>query len=301
MALEDRPNNTVLGALFVALILGVLSEPKNALSNPYQIQYRATWGPLHAADIILTYQSENGHYSSTIDLRTRGLTDLLLGIFILGKSEGNDISPGRISPISYSQNYHSVRRSPRLLTIKVDPNSGKTQTSIAIFNPPTDDEFWIAEDDQDDFGFDESHKNSSPSIRVESDIQIPEELRIGTYDPLAAIEIMRRNARRGIRQFSIPVYDGHRRYQLNCDVGTVQSRTFGAQIINVLPVQIRFQTVAGFSSSHLKIWNDRVIELTLSADEQAMPLEIVSPGTFGITKISIVKHCSDGDPCLVEP
>jgi hypothetical protein len=125
---------------------------------------------------------------------------------------------------------------------------------------------------------------------------LPEEFRRNVLDPLSALTAIRGELRRGNRgSFSVPVYDGARRFDV---IGRVLPKRAGQP---VLGLELTLAPIAGFKGETSDDGDPdtapRPVELTISDDHRLMPLSLQVPLYYVPLVIQLTRWCDPAAAC----
>ena len=125
--------------------------------------------------------------------------------------------------------------------------------------------------------------------------ELKEQFRRNVIDPLSAVTAIRAAIRRGETQFTIPVYDGARRFDAEVRLLPRDPNNPGVHLALVL------RPIAGFKgeSSDDEDPDDapRPVSLTLSDDGKFTPLSMTVKIWFLPLTATLERMCTPGDPC----
>lgn len=241
---------------FIAAVFGGAVPPPALADDTISLRYEAYWGGFHTADVDLTVGVDNNQYHSNLGIVTQGLVGTLWRwrsqSFSFGRVDGDTLAPLR-----YDRTTTKRFGSDRLL-VTYDPATGLARGS----------------------------ENGEP------DDEVPESLRFRVVDPLAAFVAARDRIGRDAKgTFTIPVYDGARRYDMRVTVGTPGKRNILNVVHDVLPVEMSMVPLRGFKEDTRYMWDGNVMELWLSRDSALVPLQIMVDTRWGIAAINLVAAC----------
>ena len=227
------------------LLLAVIPGPAGA--EDIVANYSAFWAGLPAADIRLTLRDGGLGYHDEIEITTLGLPRLLSRFRATASAEGR-LAPDRTAePSRYLATYDLRKRQDRRISMRFVSRSGGT----------------VAERNFDDTS------RKPPLV---------ETFRKNSVDPLSALERIRealRTAGPG-RRFTIPVYDGARRFDI---VGEIPPRSNPAD--GTLRAELTLRPIAGFRGETSDDGDPddapRKVELTVTDDARLLPLSITVP------------------------
>jgi hypothetical protein len=256
-----------------ALALGVvLALP--AAAEPVTLRYTATWAGLPAAEIHLQLDEGKTDFRSQIDIRTEGMPRWLTRFRARGISEGTVAADGLAAPRRYDAYYDLRSRKDKRISMHFLAD----RTSF------------VAERGAED-------STQKPQIDVAH--------RIGVVDPLTALSRMREAIRTGLAQrghFTIPVYDGKRRFDVEQRRLSTETVKIGGVPQRVIHLQLDLLPVAGFKDNDPEEAPDggpRAMDVLFSDDGNVVPLRMeVRVGWLPMV-VSLAQRCGDGAPCKV--
>ena len=225
--------------------------------------YQAYWAGLPAGEIRLTLRDEAIAYRDQIDIRTEGLPRLVT------RFRGTAISEGRLAagplpePSRYEAAYDLRKRRDRRLSMRFAAHGGAV----------------VAERGPED-------TSRKPPL--------PEGFRRNVIDPLSALTAIRRELRRGNRgSFSLPVYDGARRFDV---IGRVLPKRSGQ-----LDLELTLAPIAGFKGDTSDDGDPdsapRPVQLTISDDHRLMPLSMQVSLYYVPLVVQLTRWCDPVAPC----
>jgi hypothetical protein len=226
--------------------------------------YSASWAGLPAAEIRLVLHEGDGSYRNEMSIGSEGLSRLVTHFRGVAVSQGRILANGSLAPASYESNYDLRKRKDRKLRMEFVARNGAT----------------LAERGAGD-------TSRKPALA--------EKFRRDVIDPLSVLTLIRTNVRRGETQFTIPVYDGARRFNAEIRVLPRDSANPGIHLALML------RAIAGFKgeSSDDEDPDDapRPVSLTLSDDGRLVPLSMSVKIWFLPLTATLTRVCAAGDPC----
>jgi hypothetical protein len=226
--------------------------------------YQAVWAGLPAAHIRLTLHSRPDGYSTEISISSEGLPHTLTKFRGTAVADGRLVSGQAPAPIRFDASYDLRKRKDRLLRMAFVGRAGAV----------------VAERGADDTS------RKAP---------LAEEFRKNVVDPLSAFAAIQAALRRGATSFTIPVYDGARRFDT---------------IVRVLPrdpsepgihLALTLKPIAGFKGETSDEGDPedapRLVSLTLSDDARLMPLAMSVPIWYLPLDVSLVRTCAATADC----
>jgi len=235
--------------------------------------YSAYWAGLPAANIRLTLRDGSvGRYGSAgyhdeIEITTQGLPHLLSRFRATASAEGRLAADRAAEPSRYLAAYDLRKRHDSRISMLFVHRSGGT----------------VAERGPDD-------TSRKPPLA--------EAFRKNSVDPLSALERIReamRTAGPG-RRFTIPVYDGARRFDI---VGEILPKSGPAD--GTLRAELTLRPIAGFRGETSEDGDPddapRKVELSVSDDARLLPLSIMVPVFFMPLVIRLEEPCPTARSC----
>ena len=250
--------------LRAALMWAVAAAAHGAHADETAALYRANWAGLPAGEIRLTLRDDPAAYRGEIVIRTEGLPRLLTRFRASAVSEGRLAAALLPAPTRYDAVYDLRKRRDRRLSMQFAPRGG----SVVAERGPED-------------------TSKKPPLA--------EEFRSNVLDPLSALAAIRDALRRGERgAFTLPVYDGARRFDVLVRVGPKRAGDA------VLHLALILSPIAGFKGGGEDGDPDdapRPVLLTISDDQRLMPLSMsVSLGYLPLV-VELSGWCSAAAPC----
>ncbi len=256
---------SILSATIIMLVSSLASAGDD---DKTYMRFEAYWGGLHIADFTLSSRKDGKAYKNRFVLRTRGLTELIMRLRLAASGEG------RTDPLRPS-NY------------RVDYTNRRRQRSVKV-------------------RFDAGDTVATPTIRTigasmesdrEKENKVPPKYRTNVMDPIAALLAVFRNARKaangGQGKFSLAVYDGRRRFDLNGEFLGKGSRTILGKKHKTYRLRLSATPIIGFKERHTILWKEMIFDVYFSADGNFTPLQFVPLKTGPI--INLIEKCSQ--PC----
>jgi hypothetical protein len=244
--------------------VAVLWLPRPASAVDAAALYQAYWAGLPAGEIRLQLRDEPGAYRDEIEIRTQGLPWLFTRFSAVAVSDGR--SGAQLpAPRRYDARYALRKKRHKRLVMRFDVQDG----AVVADRGPGD-------------------TSDKPPL--------PERFRTGVVDPLSALTALRDALRRGNRgPFSVPVYDGARRFNL---------------IVRVLPtaageknlhLDLLLSPIAGFKGKSGDDGNPdaapRPARLTMTDDPRLMPLSFSVSLDYLPLVIELRRWCTSEAEC----
>jgi len=253
------------GSAIAVLLVAVTAGP--APAEDIVANYNAYWAGLPAANIRLTLGDGGAGYHDEIEITTQGLPHLLSRFRATASAEGRLAADRTAEPSRYLAAYDLRKRHDRRISMRFVRSPGGT----------------IAERGPDD-------TSRKPPLA--------EAFRKNSVDPLSALERIReamRTAGPG-RRFTIPVYDGARRFDI---FGEVLPRN--GQADGTLRAELTLRPIAGFRGETSEDGDPddapRKVELTVTDDARLLPLSITVPVFFMPLVIRFEQLCPTARSC----
>jgi hypothetical protein len=259
-----RARRGLFGAgLVAALVVGGAS---GAHSGEAAALYQAYWAGLSAGEIRLKLRDDPASYRDEITVRSQGLPWLLTNFRATAVSEGRLSADRPPAPARYDALYDLRKGRDRRLSMRFADRDGAA----------------VAERGSDD--------SSKKPLLAEA-------FRKNVLDPLSTVTAIRSELRRGNRgAFTVPVYDGARRFDVRVRVLPKKANTEPA-----LHLELTLAPIAGFKgeSSDDPDPDDapRPVKLVLSDDGRLTPLSLISPIYYLPLEVTLVRLCEASAPC----
>jgi hypothetical protein len=229
--------------------------------------YSAYWAGLPAANIRLTLRDGGSGYHDDIEITTQGIPQLFARFRATASAEGQISADRTAEPSRYLAAYDLRKRHDSRVSMRFVRRPGGT----------------VAERGPDD-------TSRKPPLA--------ETFRKNSVDPLSALERIRealRAARPG-GSFSIPVYDGARRFDI---VGRILPKSNPAD--GTLRAELTLRPIAGFRGETSEDGDPddapRKVELTVTDDARLLPLSITVPVFFMPLVIRVDQFCRTASSC----
>ena len=227
--------------------------------------YHAYWAGMPAGEVRLSLQDDTVGYRNQIDIWSEGLPRLISRFRGTAVSEGQLAAEPAPQPSRYEAVYDLRKRRDRKLSMIFTAKAGAV----------------VAERGTGD-------TSRKPPL--------PEEARRNVLDPLSALTSIRRELRRGNRGgFSVPVYDGARRFDV---IGRVLPKRAGQA---ALELELTLSPIAGFKGEASDDGDPdnapRPVSLTLSDDQRLMPLSMQVSVAYLPLVVQLARWCDAARPC----
>jgi len=253
-----------LGAALIVMAAGM----RPASAEDITAVYSAFWAGLPAAEIRLKLRDDGPGYRDEIEIATQGLPQLFTHFRATALAEGHHALGQGAEPAHYLAVYDLRKRHDRRISMQfVDRIGGRT-----------------AERSPDD-------TSRKPPLA--------EAYRKNALDPLSAVESLRgalRIARARGGSFSIPVYDGARRFDI---LGHILPKKDASE--GTLRVELTLRAIAGFKGESSEDGDPddapRKVDLLVTDDGRMMPLSMTVPVFFMPLVIQFVHFCASPEAC----
>jgi Protein of unknown function (DUF3108) len=249
--------------LFLALAL-VFSASRAARADDISALYQASWAGLPAAHIRLTLHDGPGEYCDEIAIGSEGLPRIVIKFRGIAVAEGKSRSAQPPAPIRYEANYDLRKSKNKQLRMVFTARDGAV----------------IAERGPGD-------TSKKPPLA--------EQFRRNVVDPLSVVTLIRAAVRRGETAFTIPVYDGARRFDTIVKVLPRDPGTRGIRLA------LSLRAIAGFKGETSDDGDPddapRPVSLTLSDDARLLPLAMSVPVFFFPLDVTFERLCTSETSC----
>ena len=247
----------------MAILLGL--APRLALADETSAIYRVYWAGLPAGDIKLTLRDDPSGYRDEIQIRTEGLPRLVTKFHGSAASGGRLVADRLPQPGYYDAHYDLRKGKHKRLSMRFISRAG-----VLVADRGPDD------------------TSSKPPLA--------ENFRQNVVDPLSALTAIRDALRGGKHDtFTVPVYDGARRFDVKARV--LPKKAGGER----MHLELTLAPIAGFKGETSEDGDPddapRPVELTMSDDGRLMPLSMGVSLYYMPLVVQLVKWCADGQPC----
>jgi hypothetical protein len=255
-----------LGCALSIALLGATTTGRKAAAEDITAVYSAFWAGLPAGQIRVKLRDSGSGYSDEIEISTQGLPRLFTRFRATALAEGRRVADRPAEPSHYLAVYDLWKRRDSRVSMQFVNHTG---TMIAERGPD-----------------DTSRKPP-----------LAEAFRKNAVDPLSAIERIRGAFRAAGRvgSFTIPVYDGARRFDI---VGKILPKQISSD--GVLRAELTLRAIAGFKGETSEDGDpdDAPRKVELSVDEARMvPLSITVPVFSLPLVVQFQRLCAAPDPC----
>jgi hypothetical protein len=248
------------GICAAAIFVGLTGA---ASAEPLSLRYSATWGGGTAADIRLFLDERDGTFHNRLDIETVGLARLLSGFRAratsIGQTDVEDVAPQVFDAV-----YDSHKKRDKRINVHFVQRDDRS----------------VAE---------EGPENTS------TDPLIAAEFRRDVIDPLSCITAVRRLVREhGIdrnRGFTLAVYDGKRRFDVEGSVVGIEKIRWGKSTVEAMSLRLLLRPVAGFDGQSEDGYNPdantREVHVSVTNDIRAIPLRLSVPIAYVPAVVSL--------------
>ncbi len=247
-----------------AIALGLTFAAGQARADDVSALYRATWAGLSAAEIRLTLHDRPGGYHDEIAIGSEGLSWLVTRFRGTAASDGKLVAGGAPTPARYDSNYDLRLRNDRALRMNFISRDG-----VPIAQRGAGD------------------TSRKPELK--------EQFRRNVLDPLSVVTAIRAAVRRGDTAFTIPVYDGARRFDAEIRVLPRDPKDPGVHLALLL------KAIAGFKGETSDDGDPddapRPVLLTLSDDGRLVPLAMSVNIWFLPLEVTLQRYCASDASC----
>ena len=250
-------------------VLAMVLDAGPARAEDIVAVYSAYWAGVPAAEIRLRLHEGDAAYHDEIDIKTTGLPSLITHFRGTASAEGRMIAGRPAEPSRYDAVYDLRKRRNSHISMRFLTRDGAV----------------IAERGSDD-------TSRKPPLA--------EAFRSNTVDPVTAYERIRSALRAQTGgsdgSFSIPVYDGARRFDMVGRVLPNKGRTDGT-----LRVELTLRPIAGFKGETSEDGDPdsapRKVDLLVTDDARLMPLSITVPVFFMPLVVQFDRLCGPPETC----
>jgi len=250
-------------ALAAALLCAAISRVASA--EEASALYRVYWAGLPAGDIKLTLRDDPGGYRDEIAIRSEGLPRFVTR-FHGSAASGGKLVANRLPQPGYYDAHYDLRKSKnKRLSMRFASRAGAL----------------VAERGPED-------TSTKPPLA--------EGFRQNVVDPLSALTAIRDTLRRGNRgTFTVPVYDGSRRFDVKA---RVLPKKPGEQDLRL---ELTLAPIAGFKGETSDDGDPddapRPVDLKMTDDARLMPLSMSVSLYYMPLVVQLEKWCGAGQPC----
>jgi hypothetical protein len=274
-----------LAALVAGAWFAAPGAARAAENQTERLAYVLQFGGLTLADVLITLDETPDRYHTSVKLRSRGLVDMFKTFSAEMAGEGRLLPVGlQAQPAEFRREWVAGDIGSRL-DILYQP-SGLAAAQERVYDRLT--------------GEAKSRDELPWNARREKLRPVPESMRSGVLDPMAAFIAARQMIRASTdpTTFSVPVYDGLRRYDVVGRTEAPRDVTINDETRSLIPVKGRVEPVFGFDER----LQDRIHEgegkILFSADGRFLPVQIMVGNSLGVGVMNLVADCKvDPAPC----
>jgi hypothetical protein len=266
--------------LLISLLMPMLLAPVQvrASMESLHLRFAAMWGGFHAADFTLSITPQGAAYRNAFHMETRGIFRWLTRMWIRARSEGVVDGDARLEARSYRVDYR-IRKRERTITVAYDQAGGAAVPRIET-------------------------KGDTRARDAEREEEVPPDLRDDVTDPVSAVVEAMVRARDHVENggpatFTLNVYDGQQRFDVDAEVLDQTTRTVLGKTHRVYPVRLAPRPLAGFDERRKVLWGAVEYTLYLSADGRYVPVQIASTGIGPM--LNLMAECDTAAACAIEP
>lgn len=262
----------LLGAALATLPPARAADPEARGAAPVTLVMQGWWGGTKAADILLTASDGSERWRGSMQIRSAGIIHWLTGVETDIEGEGR-VTRGALLPDDYRQHVTSYKSERMVeLAFSGEPPLGRRLRDERIRVDP------------------------SATHDPEAVPDLPEEQRRDTIDPLAAILGLGHRALAGESRFTLPVYDGRRRYDLAVQVAGHRRVPIDGHDRDVIAVNLVMHPIAGFNRYHLRWWTNAAFTAALDP-ATGLPLRIASDSFMVSVVLTTKLVCPPAEGC----
>lgn len=258
--------------------MALAAPPPGAAGSPAQhpetLRYVATWAGLPAGEVHLQLAEGASAFRAQIDISTVGLPRWLTRFRARGISEGAVPPDGLAAPTRYDAAYDLRSRKGKRISMRF---VGNGSDSVVERGPEDSSEKYL----------------------------LPTPLLTDVVDPLAALARMREALRTGLAgrgQFTIAVFDGKRRFDVQEHAVTREIREIGDRTLPVLHLALMLHPIAGFRGDDGETNPDpkpRGLDVLFSDDGNFTPLRLEVSVAWLTMVVELAGRCGPPAPCKV--
>ena len=260
------PHRCPVGCLLAAALLSLAAS---ARADDIVAVYAAYWAGLPAGEIQIRLHDGAAAYHDEIEIRTTGLPALITRLRGTGIAEGRLAAGKPAEPSQYDAIYDLWKRRNSHISMRFVTRAGVV----------------VAERGPDD-------TSRKPPLA--------EKFRSNAVDPVTAFEHVRAALRAPQRSahssFTIPVYDGARRFDI---LGHILPKKDAGE--GILRVELTLRAIAGFKGESSEDGDPddapRKVDLLVTDDGRMMPLSITVPVFFMPLVVQFVHFCASPEAC----
>lgn len=255
---------------------------QNPTLQAEHLAYDLKIGGLHVADFLAEFSENPDGYRTTLTMETRGMARWFQDFRAELVGEGKMvIETGRgLTPVPrVFDRAWTAQTVGATLSIGFDPVTRLAQAEERMFNPQTGETLSF-----EDMEWSQDRELPPP---------VPDDLRTGVFDPMAAFVAARAQIHHGGRNsFRVPIYDGRRRYDLVGEVEAPREFWMGGRDVELVPVMARVEPVFGFDDRRTETMQESTGRLLFSPDDRFIPVQVMLRGRMFSSVMNMTADCS---------
>lgn len=269
--------------LFALSISGspLAQEIASVSGQSERLAYNLKVGGLHVADFLAGFDENEAGYRTTLTMKTRGMARWFQDFHAELAGEGKIVIQSGGGPTPVPRQFDRAWAAEEIaasLTIAYDPVTGLANPVERLFNPLT--------------GKNLTYKELEWNRDREQPPPVPDEMRTGVFDPIAAFVAARGQIHHNRqRDFRVPIYDGRRRYDLVGEVEAIRSFWIGGEDVDLIPVIARVDPVFGFDRERTETMQDSAGQLLFSSDGRFIPVQLILEGSTFTSVMNLTADC----------
>ncbi len=256
--------------------------PANSQEASAKWRYEVHWGGFHAAQIVLTEESNSLGGKVAFRLETYGLARWLTKLRIDALGQLSAAADGPRST-AYRIEFFN-RKSKSLREVEYDPAFKKpavVKTNRRDYYNPKDEE-----------------------PEEEPMAPLSPELLIGVFDPETGIAKLQQLTRAAVegggpKKFSVPIFDGKSRYDFEAEVIGLQKRVVGNATYDTVALNMILRILGGMRAKHVKMWDQSPFQVYLLPKDDYVPLQIVNQTLWATTMVNLIERCPPSPSCVI--
>jgi hypothetical protein len=258
-----------------------LSTGQSDAAQSERLAYNLKIGGVHVADFLAEFDESQSSYRTALTMETRGMAKWFQDFRAELTGRGTMTIETGQGPTPVPQQFDRAWTATEFassMTIAYDPISGLAKADERMFNPLTGDTI----------SFEDLEWNRDREIPL----PVPDTMRVGVFDPIAAFVAARRQIlNTGRSDFRVPIYDGRRRYDL---VGTVEGPRMywiKGEDVELVPVMAGIEPIFGFDEERTATIRDSFGKILFSPDERFIPVQVILEGTTLTSVMNLTADC----------
>ncbi len=248
-----------------------------------QLAYDLKIGGLHVADFLAEFSEDADGYRTTLTMETRGMARWFQDFRAELVGEGRMVIETGRGPTPVPRVFDRAWEAQTMaatLTIGYDPVTRLAEAQERMFNPQTGETLAY-----EDMEWAQDRDLPPP---------VPDDLRTGVFDPMAAFVAARAQIHHGGRNaFRVPIYDGRRRYDLVGEVEAPRAFWMDGQDVELVPVVARVEPVFGFDERRTETIQESSGRLLFSPDERFIPVQVMLRGRMFSSVMNLTADCAE--------